>query len=196
MLPTRVASQVASRVAERLKTEEIRKYYWKISNLVDMIKGMVTLFQNIYNFTQHLDRKLKKNIPGIRIECSIPTKANRIIVEDMKKIIFKLAEEKLNEGYSDICILKEATKILRRRTQKFMKTLREFSGSVAVKPNEKNYRYVLCSFLKWLVSGNRELKEELDIKVKVQLETIFANIYTISSLTNKQDRTECVRTEM
>ena len=94
----------------------------------------------------------------------------------MKKIIFKLAEEKLNEGYSDICILKKATKILRRRTQKFMKTLIEFSGSVAVKPNEKNYRSALCSFLKWLLSGNRELKEELDIKVKVQLETTFANI--------------------
>ena len=41
---------------------------------------------------------------------------------------------------------------------------------------KKNYRYVLCSFLKWLLSGNRELKEELDIKVKVQLETTSANI--------------------
>ena len=113
-----------------------------------MTKGMVTLFQNIYNFTQHLDRKLKKNIPRIRIECYIPTQANRIIVEDMKKIIFKVAEEKLNEGDSDICILTKTTKILRRRTQKFMKTLVEFSGSMAMKPNEKKLSLCLMFVLK------------------------------------------------
>ena len=109
---------------------------------------VVTPFANINNFTQYLDRKLKKNIPGIRIEYYIPNQAKRIIVEDMTKILFKLTEEKENEEDSEICILKKAAKILRRRTQEFMETPVEFSGSMAVKHNEKNSPDILCSFLK------------------------------------------------
>ena len=39
-----------------------------------------------------------------------------------------------------------------------------------VKHNESNSPDILWSFLKWLLSGDRELKEELDMKVKVQSE--------------------------
>ena len=85
-----------------------------------MTTGVGTLFDNIYNFTQYLDRKLKKNIPEIRIEYYIPNQAKRIPVEDITKILFKLAEEKANEKSSETCILKKAAKILRSRTKEFM----------------------------------------------------------------------------
>ena len=55
----------------------------------------------------------------------------------MTKILFKLAEEKANKENSEICILKKAAKILLRRTQELKKTSVEFSGSMAVKHNEK-----------------------------------------------------------
>ena len=47
---------------------------------------------------------------------------------------------------------------------------------MAVKHNENNSPGILCSFLKWLLLRDRELKEELDMKVKVQSETIYASI--------------------
>ena len=84
-------------------------------------------------------------------------------VEDMTKILFKLAEEKVNEEDNEIYIFKKAEKILRRRTQEFMKTPVTSSGSVAVKHNENNSPDILCTFLKWLLSGGRELKEELNM---------------------------------
>ena len=132
--------------------------------------------RNGYTIRKYLERTLKKNIPGIRIEYFIPNQAKRIIVEDMTKILFKLAEEKANEEDSEICILKKAAKILRRNTQEFMKTPANFSGSMAVKHNENNSPDILCSFLKWLLSGDRKLKEELNMKVKVQSETRSATI--------------------
>ena len=91
-------------------------------------------------------------------------------MEDITKILFKLAEERANKEDSEICILKKAAKILRRKRQESMKTIVEFSGSMEVKHNESNSPDILWSFLKWLLSGDRELKEELDMKVKVQSE--------------------------
>ena len=62
-----------------------------------------------------------------------------------------------------------------------MKTPAEFSGSMAVKHSENNSD-ILYSFLKWLLSGDRELKEELDMKVNMQSETISATImYNVKS---------------
>ena len=72
----------------------------------------------------------------------------------MTKILFKLVEEKANKKYCVICLLKKATV--------------KFSGSMKVKLNKNNSPDTVCSFLKWLLSGHRELKEELDIKLKVQ----------------------------
>ena len=69
----------------------------------------------------------------------------------------KLAEEKANEEENEICILKKAPKILRRRTQEFMKTPVKFSGSMAVKHNQNNSPDISCSFLKWLLSGDWKL---------------------------------------
>ena len=69
-------------------------------------------------------------------------------MEDGTKILFKLAEEIANGKYSEIYILKKAEKILRRRTQEFMKTPVTSSGSVAVKYSENNSPDILCSFLK------------------------------------------------
>ena len=40
----------------------------------------------------------------------------------------------------------------------------------------KTYTDILCSLLKWLLSGDMELKEELDMNVLVQSETISAFI--------------------
>ena len=64
-----------------------------------------------------------------------------------------------------------------------MKTPIEFSVSMAVKHNENNSTDILCSFLKWLFSGDMELKEELDMKIKkVKLETTSSTImYNIKS---------------
>ena len=62
----------------------------------------------------------------------------------MTKILFKLAEEKANEEDSEICILKKDVKMLQRRTQEFMKTPVNFSGSVALKHNENNSPDILC----------------------------------------------------
>ena len=87
---------------------------------------------------KYLEKKLKKNIPGNRIKYNIPNQAKRIIVEDLTKILFKLVEEKAHQEDSEICILKKVTKVLRRRTQEFMKILLEFSGSMAVKNNKNN----------------------------------------------------------
>ena len=131
--------------------------------------------RNGYTIRKYLERTLKKNVSRIRIEYFIPNQAKRIIVEYMTKILFKLAEQKPNEEDSEICILKKAAKILRRNTQEFMKTPVNFSGSMAVKHNENNSPDILCSFLKWLLSGDRELKE-VDMKIKVQSETISATI--------------------
>ena len=51
-----------------------------------------------------------------------------------------------------------------------------------MKHNENNSPKIIYSFLKWLLSGDRELKEELDIKKKVQSETIFSTImYNVKS---------------
>ena len=50
-----------------------------------------------------------------------------------------------------------------------MKIAAEISGSTAVKHTENNYPDIFCSCLKWLFSGGRELKEELDMKVNIQL---------------------------
>ena len=47
---------------------------------------------------------------------------------------------------------------------------------MAVKHNGNNYPNILYSFLKWLLSGDRELKEELDMKIKVQSKTISSTI--------------------
>ena len=48
----------------------------------------------IQTICKYLERKFKKNIPEIRTEYYIPNQANRTIVEDMTKILLKLAEEK------------------------------------------------------------------------------------------------------
>ena len=48
----------------------------------------------IQTICKYLERKFKKNIPEIRTEYYVPNQANRTIVEDMTKILFKLAEEK------------------------------------------------------------------------------------------------------
>ena len=128
---------------------------------------------------KYLEKKLKKNIPGNRIKYNIPNQAKRIIVEDLTKILFKLVEEKAHKEDSEICILKKVTKVLRRRTQEFMKILLEFSGSMAVKNNKNNSPDILYSFLKWLLSGDKELKEELDMNIKVQSEIIYATIICI-----------------
>ena len=93
-----------------------------------------------YTICKYLERKLKKNIPGIRIEYYIPNQAKRIIVEDMTKILFKPPEKKVYEEDSEMCILKKASKILRRKARKFMKTTVEFSR-MAVKHNEKSYAH-------------------------------------------------------
>ena len=51
----------------------------------------------------------------------------------------------------------------------------------------KTYTDILCSLLKWLLSGDMELKEELDMNVLVQSETISAFImYNMQS--DKQAR--------
>ena len=51
----------------------------------------------------------------------------------------------------------------------------------------KTYTDILCSLLKWLLSGDMELKEELDMNVLVQSETISAFImYNMKS--DKQAR--------
>ena len=123
-----------------------------------------------YTVHNYLERKLKQTIPGISIEYYMPNQAKSIIVEDITKILFKLAEERANKEDSEICILKKAAKIIRRKRQESMKTIVEFSGSMEVKHNESNSPDILWSFLKWLLSGDRELKEELDMKVKVQSE--------------------------
>ena len=60
-----------------------------------------------------------------------------------------------------------------------MKILVEFSGSMVVKNNKNNSPDILYSFLKWLLSGDKELKEELDMNVKVQSEIIYATIICI-----------------
>ena len=125
-----------------------------------------------YALRKNLNKKLKKNILATRIEYYILNQAKRVIVKDMTKILFKLADEKANGDHKEIFILKKTAKILRRRTQEFMKTSVELSGSMSVKHNENNSPDILCSFLKWLLSGNRELKEELDMKVKMQSEII------------------------
>ena len=79
-----------------------------------------------YAIRKYLERTLKKNIPGIRIEYFIPNQTKRTTVEDMTKILFKLAEEKANEEENEICMY--TAEILRRRTQEFMKTPVKFSG--------------------------------------------------------------------
>ena len=112
-----------------------------------------------YAIRKYLEKKLKKNVPGIRIEYYLWNQVNRIIVENMTRILFKHAEEKANGENSDI-----------------------FSGSMAVKHKENNFSDILCSFFKWLLSGDRELKEELDMKVKVQSKTISSTItYNMNS---------------
>ena len=51
----------------------------------------------------------------------------------------------------------------------------------------KTYTDILCSLLKWLLSGDMELKEELGMNVLVQSETISAFImYNMQS--DKQAR--------
>ena len=99
-----------------------------------------------YTVRKYLERKLKNYIPGIRTEYYIPNQAKTIIVEDMTKILFKLAEEKGNKEDSEISILKEASKILQRRTQEFMKTTAEFSGSMEMKHNENMKLILLISY--------------------------------------------------
>ena len=108
-----------------------------------------------YAIRKYLERTLKKNIPGIRIEYFIPNQTKRTTVEDMTKILFKLAEEKANEEENEICMY--TAKILRRRTQEFMKTPVKFSDSMAVKHNQNNSPDISCSFLKWLLSGDWKL---------------------------------------
>ena len=126
-----------------------------------------------YTIHKYLERKYtRKNITGIWIEYyNIPNQAKKIFVEDMAKILFKLTEENANKEGSEICIL---AKIL-RRTQKFMKTPVEFSGSMAAKHNENDFPDILYSVLKWLLSGDRELKEELDISSTISA-TIMYNM--------------------
>ena len=108
-----------------------------------------------YAIRKYLERTLKKNIPGIRIEYFIPNQTKRTMVEDMTKILFKLAEENANEEENEICMY--TAEILRRRTQEFMKTPVKFSGSMAVKHNQNNSPDISCSFLKWLLSGDWKL---------------------------------------
>ena len=69
-----------------------------------------------YTIRKYLEGKLKLKVPGIRIEYFIPNQAKRTIVEDKTKILFKLAEGKANEEDSEICILKKAAKVVRRRS--------------------------------------------------------------------------------
>ena len=57
-----------------------------------------------YTIRNYQERTLKKNIPGIRIEYFIPNQTKRTTVEDMTKILFKLAEEKANEEENEICM--------------------------------------------------------------------------------------------
>ena len=57
-------------------------------NLVNMVIGVVILFVK-----STLNRKLKKNMREIRIECYIPNRGKKIIVEDKTKLL-NLAEEK------------------------------------------------------------------------------------------------------
>ena len=59
----------------------------------------------------------------------------------------------------EICLHKKAARILHRSTQEFFKTHGFFSGSLAVKNYENNSPDILCSFLNWLLSGDREWKK-------------------------------------
>ena len=56
-----------------------------------------------------------------------------------------------------------------------MKIPVKFSGSMTKNADNKSPD-ILCSFLKWLLCGDRELNENLDSKTKVQSETISATI--------------------
>ena len=107
---------------------------------------------------------------GITIECYIPNQGKRIIVEDKTKPLSHAEEKQVRymltyeNSVSKCQQMRTVTYVHMKKLRGFSveihknlsKLLLFFSGSIAVKNYENNSPNVLCTFLNWLLSGDRE----------------------------------------
>ena len=118
-------------------------------------------------------RRLKKHIPDISLDESMPNQSQRITSKDMDKLILRLAEEKCKTD--DVILLKRAANILRKTTLKFMKENPvNFNGSVESEYDKSPD--ILRTFVKWLVAGDRLLNAKVDENVDIVSRTLTFNL--------------------
>ena len=171
-----VIAEIISGVEEALANKQVLN----IGDVANVYKERMQIFgitdsRNDKSIRKFLKRRLQKNIPEIDFITSAEKVPQRIIVKEFGKHILHLAEKKATEDdTTEIGILKKAATILRRKALHHIKEdTSTFQGSIEASKTNCNE---LDTFLKWVVTGDQQLNDNMDLHAKIQSQTIASNI--------------------
>ena len=158
-----------------------------IGNIVQVYNARLQEFgvsdsRNAYAIRKYIKRILMKVIPDITFQTSTSNQPQRNTVNNLQKHFLNLTEKKVHEAASDkeVGILKKAATILRRKpTDCISKNPVNFKGDISI---DETFCPELITFTKWVLAGDRNLTDQIDLRSDIQSRTIASNmVYYIKS---------------
>ena len=125
-----------------------------------------------------MDEKcLLKHIPDIKfVDSDNKLEPQKIPTSNMDSLLVHLAVQRANQDIeTEIGILKPAVDILRKRSLEFLEG-RETYFDGSIKNTSDNVPPSLKGFFKWILAGNRDIRQYLDIQVDCQSSTMAQQV--------------------